>query len=1072
MGGRLTVHAFGDLIFTDDGQVTTLESRRELALAFYLIYTGQTCSRSALADLIWPDSTPSQARTNLRHVLSSFRNSLPGLMIINRDYVQLDPDRPVWLDVHEFEACVFSLDPPAIKLLEQAVELYRGDFLAHFNIDSQPFQDWVLLEQERLRLLAIEALDALVRHHEAAGDYATALRYASRLCQMDELRELSQRHLMRLLYKSGNRSAALAQYETCSQLLQAELGVQPEAETQTLYHKIQGDGTLAASLEQTRPAAPQLPARRRAFIGRRVEVEKLMQRLTTDSHCRLLTLTGIGGVGKTRLALEIAHQAVPNFRDGVYWVDLTAIQSLDAGLNALASALCLQFQLGALSPEDQLLAYVQDRHLLLVLDNYEHLIGVLTPLLGRLLNQAADIRVLVTSRQALNVDWEWLHQVEGLAVPRDWREADAAGYDAVQLFAHRARRVRRDLEVPAHLECIVHICRQVSGLPLGIELAAGWLRVMYCDEIARELTGLENPVQDVPARHRSLGALVEDIWQRLPPDEQHSLARLSVFEGGFQREAAAAVAGASVAMLAALVNRSLLQVDHQTGRYGIHLVLKDFAAARLTEDGQVQHQIRSKHCAYYSAWLHELEARLQGPQREATLDQIEDEIDNIRAAWAWAIDHHAAEALGYAVESLSAFYEVRTWYHEAIQAFRRAADAVQALPETPELILLQINLLLKLVTRLCVIEGYSSPDVGAVCQRARALCARAKQTPNLVGVLHFLGTYYATCAEWAAAEKVMKQVLLLTEQTADQDLLIAAHHNFEFLYLFMGQFEKSLFYTDYILERYDPKRHHMAIRLTNSDPGLIALSRSVMSLWFLGYPEQALARARRVIPMAERLQHAHSTAFAYAFLMPVLRWCGEWESHDECARRSLVVCQENDLGYFLGLALVYRALTLMQTGDLDEAIIELRDAIEVWRSSGAEGIVPVYLSYLAEAHWRAGQFEAGLGVIDDGLERIARTGEGMSEAESNRIKGELLLAQGNIADAEASFERAIAVSQTQHARSLELRAVMSLARLWQRKGRTAGVRARLQIVYDWFTEGFGTPDLQEARALLGELDTA
>ena len=408
---------------------------------------------------------------------------------------------------------------------------------------------------------------------------------------MDDLREPSHRHLMRLLYQSGNRSAALVQYETCCRLLQAELGVQPEAETQALHEKIQGDGRLSPSPAQPAATGHQLPARRRAFIGRRAEVEMLVQQIAADPHCRLLTLTGIGGIGKTRLALEVAYQVLPVFRDGVYWVDLTAIQTLDAAVNALASALNLQFQPGALSPEDQLLAYLQGGHLLLILDNYEHLAAVLTPYLVHMLEQVLEVKLLITSRQPLNVGWEWLHQVEGLAVPDDWREKDAASYDAVQLFAHRARRVRQDFDVPAHLECIVRICRQVGGLPLGIELAAGWLRAMPCEDIARELTDLENPVLDVPARHRSLGALLADTWQRLSLGEQQTMSHLSVFEGGFGREAAAAVVGASVPALAALVNRSLLQIDHRSGRYGMHPVLKDFAAARLAEDRRVQHQV-------------------------------------------------------------------------------------------------------------------------------------------------------------------------------------------------------------------------------------------------------------------------------------------------------------------------------------------------------------------------------------------------------------------------------------------------------------------------------------------------
>ncbi|TLN07953.1 hypothetical protein FDZ74_12440, partial [bacterium] len=409
---------------------------------------------------------------------------------------------------------------------------------------------------------------------------------------LDRLHEPAQRALIALYDRAGQRSAALRQYEEFKRLLSAELGAAPQPDTAVLAEDIRG-GHRAAAGEPPGATRLALPVAPTAFIGRRSELAEIA-RLLDSFDVRLISLVGPGGIGKTRLALQSAHLSGDHFSHGACFIPLAPLASPEFILQALANALTIPVSDRA-NLQQQVNAYLANKHLLLVMDNFEHLMDG-APLLTDLLQHAPGVKILVTSRERLNLDGEWVIEVSGLSYPWDEKEKELEQYSAVQLFLSSARRVTSTFTLTAaDRPFLVRICNRLEGMPLGLELAASWVRALSCREIAeeieRDLDFLTSPRRDVPESHRSLRAVFERSWGLLDDDERGLLRRISVFRGGFSREAAAAVAGASASMLARLVDHSLLR-RAASGRFEIHELLRQYTAQKLA--GNPDEELRTR----------------------------------------------------------------------------------------------------------------------------------------------------------------------------------------------------------------------------------------------------------------------------------------------------------------------------------------------------------------------------------------------------------------------------------------------------------------------------------------------
>jgi predicted ATPase/DNA-binding SARP family transcriptional activator len=662
-------------VMLDGEAVNGFVSDKALALLCYLALNEGQQSREILAALLWGEMPGDRARANLRVALHNLRNLLPAYFQVDRKQVAFARGKPHWIDVVVFEAAAARHTPQS---LAKAAALFQDDFLRGLHVNGAPeLEAWLRGEQERLRLCLIDVLERLGKQYSQRRQWEKGTTVMRRLLEIEPWREQTHRQLMLLLARQGKYAAALAQYEQCRELLVAELDVAPADETEKLHYRIL---QLRSQPHHNLPPAPT------PLVGRVKELAVLSQRLN-DPTCRLLTLFGPGGIGKTRLALALAERERERFLEGAYYVPLSDVASARHVPLAIAEAMGVSFE-GARSFAEQLLNYLNGREVLLILDNFEQLLEG-TSFIQRLLNGAPTIKVLVASRVVLNIPGEWTFEVTGLGLP-DPSAQDLDTADAVQLFLQKARRRQHDFAPrPSELQAIGQICRLVEGIPLAVEQAASWLRVMNTRQLVGELDRgifiLTHAVRPEDDRHRSMWAVLEQSWHLLGAEEQKAFRGMSLFRGGFTRQAAEKITGTTIPTLAALVNHSMLRFDEASARYQMHELIRQFAAEKLADDETTEAALRDQHAAYYASFMGRRQRALEGKQERMMLNEIRNDLENVRAAWNRVLEQQNAKVVPSFVRSLWYFLEVEGWYWEGLEVYREALNCLRSVSRSQKM---------------------------------------------------------------------------------------------------------------------------------------------------------------------------------------------------------------------------------------------------------------------------------------------------------------------------------------------------------------------------------------------------
>jgi predicted ATPase/transcriptional regulator with XRE-family HTH domain len=525
---------------------------------------------------------------------------------------------------------------------------------------------------------------------------------------------------------------------------------------------------LRATLPVGEPSSTtgNLPKALTPFIGREPELSALAQMLQ-DPQCSLLTIVGPGGIGKTRLAIEAAQHVQDLFPDGIWFVPLAPLSSSEYLIPAIADALKFRFQDSG-KPQEQLLKYLHNKRALLVLDNVEQLLdGV--GLFVEILKSSPQVKQLVTSRERLNLLSEWVFEILGLPVPPNDQTEQFEEYSSVALFLQSARRVRAGFTLrEEERRWVRKICQTIEGMPLGIELSAAWIGLLSCEEIAKEIElnidFLSVSMRDLPERHRSIRAVFDHSWKRLTIDEQQAMCQLSVFQGGFTREAAEQVADTSLSILSTLVNRTLLRCV-TPGRYDLHELVRQYSATHMAADPQAQADAQQRHYAYFLTLAETANRELKGSNQVQWLECLEQDYSNLRAALEWALksdraapgDERALQLAG----ALRWFWRMRGHFHEGRDWLMQA---LQTSPEKPTTARASALLGLSMIMNIL-------GDLGAAQPQAEESAAIFRKLGNLRGLAEALSEAGASLiwqGEATMAFTRLEEALTLYRKTGDR----------------------------------------------------------------------------------------------------------------------------------------------------------------------------------------------------------------------------------------------------------------------------------------------------------------
>ena len=1089
---EISFHFFGPVRVTHPvhGELP-FKIRKVVALLAYLtLGSDRAHSRDKLMGLFWSDLPEKAARNNLRVALTRAtkglgENAVPWL-VSDRQTVQFNPEADIWLDVRVFEQALQTTKrhvhkdrarcPGCCETLQTVADLYGGDFLEGFYLEGcYAFEEWQFSVRERLQLEAVNAFADVADYLESQGEVAKAEDYTRRQLGLEPLREDAHRRLMRLLSYQGKRSAAVEHFERYQEQLQTELSIEPEDETVALYHQIQSgvfESHSANTVVETQATPTNLAPNITPFIGREKELEQLRAHLQSQ---RLITLLGIGGTGKTRLALALAKSHLRAFKDGIYLINLAPLQNVSDVIAAVAEALGFALRQES-DTQAQLLKHLEKMSVLLVFDNFEHLLAGRT-FISNILERTTTPKLLVTSRQKLGVMGEAVYPVSGLSYPKKSGAFTLEPtYSAVDLFLDTAKRVRLDFEASQEDRVHVHkICQLVEGHPLALVLAAGWLESLTCEAIAQEVSqGIEllaTDMQGVPERQKSVHAVFTYSWQLLSQKEQSSFASLSVFKDGFERSAAREVANASLRQLTNLVGKSFIQYVPESNRYEIHELLRQFAEAKLAEMDH-SHAVRNAHSDHYLSLLMGLEEGFQIGSQEDALQSFSHEFENIRTAWHWANGQAKLEKMAASVSALSSFYALQGRENDLVDLLEPTLALVSEDGEANRIV--ELKVLLALGGAYRSIRGYAAPELPSIFERAYALSLESETSLELFPILFGLWSFNIVQGNYQQTLDIVAQ---WNERVASADRNASYLEDAALVVLILegttrhvlGDFSSAAKLLERGLALDKSERHQTLIASYGLNHAVTGRVWLAMTYGLQGYLDKALSVAYEAKTIAKKHAHPFTTAFA-AWGMASLRFLrGDYKPVMKNAKEMREVARTHKLSWFANHAAMFEGFV--------QSFEHAREGIALMETTlddggGLEVHEDFYSLLLIEAHLRAKQLEPALTRTETILGFVQTIGLEKYKAELLRLQGQVYWQQGLVTESEHHFRQAIMMSKKQEAKVLELRATSSYSRFLAEQGKPDEAKSMLSKIYDWFTEGFDTTDLKEARLLLESLETA
>ncbi len=1095
--GRLKVNLLGgfEARFSGGPPLSLPTKKAQALLAHLALRPGEPHPRDKVAALLWGDKEEEQARHSLRQAISAIRKALshasPRCLLLEGDTIALASSTEV--DAVRFEQYVSDGSSPA---LEQATQLYKGDFLEGLDVKEEMFEEWLMTERERLRELALDGSAKLLAHQLKNNLDEAAIQTALQLLGLDPLQESVHQILMRLYFKNGRRGAALMQYQRCVEVLQRELGVEPEPETKQCYQEIlqRASRTPAAEAPQIRQASrrrrrvhrarPDYRTPETSLIGREPELARLRQAIgeARKGRGQTIMILGEAGIGKSHLVRELGAEAIRGGSLALVGNSYEIEQVLPFGpwINALRSG-----------------KVTEDSHVVQSLSPVWRVeLARLFPELGapglevstapenavRLFEAMAHLTDCLVARQPLLLILEDLHWADEMSL---------------RLFSFLSRRIedRSVLLVGTAREEEVSQTLLLSQLLQELDRDQRVLSFTLSPLSQADTSTLVRRLGSARVEESLLAGLEQGVWASSQGNPFMIVETMRALQEGEGLEAQSGVplpkrVRAVVAQrLERLSDRAkqLVAVAAVIGREFDYVLLERAAALGQREAAEgVEELVRRR-------VLHGMEERFDFTHdriREVAYGQLLPPRPRLlHARVATALEEVYGENLEPHYAALGVHYrEGRLWEkaavylhkaggaavmrsanREAAQYFEQALDAVRHFPETRETLGQAIDIRIDLGPVLRTIKRTSAPEVEQTYIQARELCQRLGETPKLFPVLWGLCRVYHSRGEFHKARELGEQLFSLAQHMQDPALILEAHHTQWSTLFSLGELLSTKEHCERGRVLYDPQQHRQhAFLYGGHDPGVCCGSHAAQVVWLLGYPDQALQRSQEALSLARELSHPYSLAFALLWAARIHKFRGELEALRERTEEALILVIEQGFPRWLMLGTILRGWLSVEHGSVEQGTGQIRQAL-IGQTSLAEAQSSI--GFAAEAYGKAGQPEEGLSIVAEALDRARKSGLRYYEAGLHRIKGELLLTQAvpDEEEAEGCFQKALEVARSQSAKSLELRAAMSLSRLWQRQGKQKEARQLLTDIYGWFTEGFDTADLREAKALLEEL---
>lgn len=1039
---KITLHLQGTTQITHAGhELQGFGTKKTRALFIYLsLERSQPHSRQTLSSLFWPEQSEKLARQSLRQALSNIRKLLgeEDYLLITPQNVQINPDVEIWSDTGEIEAIVNACEQhrhrdiahclPCVQRQLQIASIYHGEFLSGFSLqDSILFDEWMILRRERMHQAGLGAHTVLADYFERRDEFDQALHHAKSQIEMEPWLEEAYCQTMRLYYSHGKRSQALAQYQECQRIINKEFGVGLSKHTQALAKLILDEEPLADSGKH----CPQKPMVE--FIGRKEEIKKF-EELLAQGGSRLTTILGPGGVGKSSLAIAIAINQHGLYKDGIFFVPLA--ESHDV-LFSLSSALGLKPAGQGISVYD----YLKDKDMLLVLDNFDHLIPTAS-CISTLLRDAPNLQVLVTSRERLNLHEEHVMILKGLSFPKRKSTGHWNSYDSMALFQQRILQGNPDFDFSEQqVITLLSICRKVEGLPLAIEMASS---VVVENKGESLLEALQNEfysssikLQNIPERHRSLQIVFNYSWRMLSLEEQKHLVSLTVFKGGFSEEAALVVAGIKKQSLLNLVNKSLLRQD-EPGRFSLHEVNWQMVSEKLSQDDAGW----EKHAQYYA----QCSTSSSSPEVIGFLDK---EALNLVTAWDWSLRHQKIALLQQLLPTISQLFEFRGPLAEGEQLFTNGILTINEWENCSEM-----------VEEL----KYSLLRIYLAQMRFPEVLELVRELPHSARALFAEGQALSAQGKADEARPILENALVLARSAKDQILEMSCLRELGNVANRLAEYEDAITNYSQCLEIAHALGDYRNISAVQNNWGSIE--------WDLGELDAAQARFNEALSIYRKIGNRLGEAKALNNLSNIMADRGELTQSLEYCRQALAI--HKDMGNIRGESSVLNNIgaTYFLLSDYDAARNYYQRALALYRLSENNQAVAETLGNLSLMDCIQGQLEEGRSKAKEAIRLAHAAGDKVNEANSHYFLARIEVDAGNLDKAEKELVEALELRQTvpHPAKLLEIQ--VEFANIAYQKGAVAEAKHTVTQVNEYMENINSVNEPQRMMAIIKQIQNA